>query len=213
MPAEIKFTNFGIPYLVEFANISIRSKKAEKAAKAAKAKTKEKENKPKLPPPPVRCPTCGHVPHHPPRASVDEHGVKAAKAPKPGGLYIRFESNPGTATEKISARRLVKLRSAIEEAVTNAGMLKPSPEETGNPADAQSLVAGNPLRGSDTTKKALFKGTYGQVKQALKEAGLVTVPCSENGFEHSTRLGALFVVNSNGAASDNLELTKLTLWG
>lgn len=173
MPAEIKFTKFGIPYLVEFANVSIRSKKGEKAAKAAKA-AKEAQNKKKLPPPPVRCPTCGHLPTPP----KDE--PKQTKAPRPGGLFIRFESSPGIATQKISSRRLAKLRTAIEDAVTNAGMLKPSPEEAGGSPD---MLDANP-RSRDTSKKALFKGTYGQVKQALKEAGLVATPCSENGFEH-----------------------------
>ncbi|KAI5120842.1 hypothetical protein M0805_007029 [Coniferiporia weirii] len=212
MPAEIKFTKFGIPYVVEFANISIRSKKGEKASAKAAKEEKEKAKKPKLPPPPVRCPTCGHLPNHPPRPA-DEAVKKKTQAPRPGGLYIRFESSPGTATAKISSRRLAKLRSAIEEAVTNAGMLKPSPEETGNQPDMQTLDGSDTLRASDTSKKALFKGTYGQVKQALKEAGLVATPCSETGFEYATRLGALFVVNSNAAEGDGLELTKLTLWG
>lgn len=189
MPAEIKFTKFGIPYIVEFANVSIRSKKGEKAAKAAKA-AKEAQEKKKLPPPPVRCPTCGHLPT-PPKDESKKH----AKAPRPGGLYIRFESSPGTATQKISSRRLAKLRTAIEDAVTNAGMLKPSPEEAGGSPDM--LDASNSHK-RDTSKKALFKGTYGQVKQALKEAGLVATPCSENGFENgSSCLATIFVLDSN----------------
>lgn len=135
--------------------------------------------------------------------------------PRPGGLYIRFASSPGTATQKISSRRLAKLRSAIEEAVTNAGMMKPSPDETGSAADValDDSVRSRDTARKDASKKALFKGTYGQVKQALKAAGLVATPCNENGFENATRLGALFVVNSNGSPKDGLDLTKLTLWG
>lgn len=211
MPSEIKFNNFGIPYLVDFANISIRSKKD----KAAKSKTLPSRNdkfvKPKAPPPLVRCPTCGHVPSH-----AHEEPPKPAKAPSPGGLYIRFATRTDAPTQKISSRRLERLRSAIEDAVTNAGMIKPSPDETG--AEAEMALDSMDTKRSrdssnkkDLSKKALFKGTYGQVKQALKDAGLVTTPCSENGFENATRLGALLVVN--GKATDGLELTKLTLWG
>ena len=188
MPSEIKFNNFGIPYLVEFANISIRSKK-DKKDKAAKSKTLPSRNdkfiKPKVPPPPVRCPTCGHVPTHGP---VHEEPPKPAKAPSPGGLYIRFANSTNAPTQKISSRRLAKLRSAIEDAVTNVGMKKPSPDETGGAEMAldsmESMRSRDSTNKKDTTKKALFKGTYGQVKQALKDAGLVTTPCSENGFEN-----------------------------
>lgn len=181
---------FGIPYIAELANISIRSRKGEKAAKAAKAAKEVQDKKKKLPPPPVRCPTCGHLPTPP-----KDEPVKHAKAPKPGGLYIRFESHPGTATQKISSRRLARLRTAIEDAVTNAGMLKPSPEEAGGSPDMLDTANS---RSRDTSKKALFKGTYGQVKQALKEAGLVATPCSENGFEHGKcYLRALFVRGSS----------------
>ena len=200
MPSEIKFNSFGIPYLVEFANMSLRSKKGDKAAKASKSskglfkeKEKDKSGPPKPPPKnpmlPSRCPTCGHMPTTNLAPPHREHPAKpASKPPRPGGLYIRFASSPGTATAKISSRRLAKLRSAIEDAVTNAGMMKPSPDETGSAAD-MALDTGDTMRSrdtarTDTSKKALFKGTYGQVKQALKEAGLVATPCSENGFEH-----------------------------
>ena len=208
MPSEIKFNNFGIPYIVDFANLSIRSKKGEKATKTSKSSTKEKQLKPpKVPPkvpskvpsnfpaPPTRCPTCGHLPNHPPNHPVDHkpstlkvpEPEKPAKSPKPGGLYIRFESSPGVATAKLSSRHMAKLRSAIEDAVTNVGMLKPAVDETGSTGElalgGDTAKSRNAVR-KDTSKKALFKGTYGQVKEALKDAGLVTIPCSENGFEN-----------------------------
>ena len=94
-----------------------------------------------------------------------------------------------TTSVRPSSRRLAKLRSAIEDAVTNAGMLKPAVDETGSNTGELALGGDtarsrNDAARKDTSKKALFKGTYGQVKDALKEAGLVTIPCSENGFEN-----------------------------
>jgi len=102
----------------------------------------------------------------------------------------------------------------IEEAVMRAGMVRPPDEGTGS-VDSHSTDGSETLRStaSDSSKKALFKGTYGQVKQALKEAGLVAVSCPEEGVEHGTKIGALFVANSGRNASGDLELTKLTLWG
>ncbi|KLO09342.1 hypothetical protein SCHPADRAFT_834136 [Schizopora paradoxa] len=227
MPAEIKFNNLGIPYLVEFANISIRSsslfsKKNKDGKKgAAKKEIKKDDKKKKLPPPPIRCPTCGHLPSHSPRGDDDdEHGAR------PGGLHIRFASasgstlqlTPGAPSQKLSDRRLAKLRWAIATAVTRAGMTTPANED-GNPADSASS-AGSSSDGhssarstaSTASKQSLFKGTYGQVKEALKNAGLVATPCPETGFENATRLGALFVANSK-TTGDGLQLTKLTLWG
>jgi len=61
------------------------------------------------------------------------------------------------------------------------------------------------------TSKSLFRGTYGQVMSALKDAGLMMTPCTEAGLEDATRLGALFVVGPNEYGG--VELTKLTLWG
>lgn len=183
MPAEIKFTNLGIPYLVEFANISIRSSKSAFGKKKVD-KTLDKTKK-KLPPPPVRCPTCGHLPDHPPRP-VDDDEV-SPKGNRPGGLYIRFASRANLPPTRISDRRLVRLRGMIEEAVMRAGMVRPPDEGTGS-IDSHSTDGSETLRStaSDSSKKALFKGTYGQVKQALKEAGLVTTPCPEEGVEHGT---------------------------
>ncbi|KAL5495107.1 hypothetical protein ACEPAI_569 [Sanghuangporus weigelae] len=219
MPSDIKFNSFGIPYLVDFASFSLK-KKGDKLKRSKSTKERPGSEPPKPPPKspstPVRCPTCGHTRSHLAPARHSEPTQKQqSKPPRPGGLYIRFESSSGLATTKLSSRRLAKLRTAIEEAVMNAGMMKPSPDETGSAADValDDTMRSRETARSDTSKKALFKGTYGQVKQALKAAGLVATPCSENGFENATRLGALFVVNSNAAPKDGLELSKLTLWG
>ena len=193
MPSDIKFNSFGIPYLVEFANLSLR-KKGDKLKRSKSNKERPGSEPPKPPPKtpsaPARCPTCGHTRSHlappPPRFSESPAPKQQVKPPRPGGLYIRFESSSGLATTKLSSRRLAKLRTAIEEAVTNAGMMRPSPDETGSAADVtlDDTMRSRETSRSDTSKKALFKGTYGQVKQALKAAGLVATPCSENGFEN-----------------------------
>lgn len=170
MPTEIKFSNFGIPYLVEFANISIRS--------GSRKKNEAAKNK-KLPLPPVRCPTCGHLPQQPQPA---EDGVIT----HPGGLYIRHGSDSSVATRKISERRLVRLRTTIEEAVTKAGMVRPSSDDSNASVDSHSSAETAHSTSTDSSKKALFRGTYGQVKQAFKDAGLTSTPCAENGFENGT---------------------------
>ena len=181
MPAEIKFSNLGIPYLVEFANISIRSPASVFKKNAKKAAKK------RLPPPPVRCPTCGHLPTPPPPA-LDDVEADVGCGTRPGGLYISFASTQarGLPPTKLSDRRLAKLRWAIAEAVTQAGMTTPASEEVVNPMDAASVDGSETVQSSvsSTTKQSLFKGTYGQVKEALRKAGLSTSPCAETGFEN-----------------------------
>lgn len=201
MPSEIKFTNFGIPYLVEFANISIRTPSLRnKNKKQALEKQKVKENKPKLPPPPVRCPTCGHLPpeSHPP--VVEKAKLKEKELPpRPGGLYIRFKSrseDPNAPPKKISERRLIRLRMAISTAVTNAGMTTPTSADLNSPGESpETLTVSSPVKPSSTRNRELYKGTYGQVKEALREAGLIASPCDENGFENGKRFRKFFTAH------------------
>lgn len=126
-------------------------------------------------------------------------------------------TTPGAPAQKLSDRRLARLRWAIATAVTRAGMTTPATEDS-NPMDAASSAGSSDGHGSarstasTASKQSLFKGTYGQVKEALKNAGLIATPCPETGFENATRLGALFVANSK-TSGDGLQLTKLTLWG
>jgi hypothetical protein len=92
--------------------------------------------------------------------------------------------------------------------VKDAGMESPAAAEKENPMDFQDSSA-SPQR--KKTSKSLFRGTYGQVMSALKDAGLITTPCKEGGIDSATRLGALFVSTSNEDGS--VEFNKLTLWG
>jgi hypothetical protein len=79
----------------------------------------------------------------------------------------------------------VRLRWTIANAVQKAGMTSPSPAELTVP-DGSSLGTGTTKSTPtySTKSRQLYKGTYGQVKQALQDAGLVTSPCDENGFEN-----------------------------
>ncbi|TDL28093.1 hypothetical protein BD410DRAFT_782053 [Rickenella mellea] len=201
MPGEVKFTPWGIPYLVEFANVSIRS---------SSSKSSLKEKVKQVLKTPTRCPTCGHHAKN----SLKIHQARREKASAidtshhPGGLYIQLPHPSEKASlppRKISEKRLARLRWTIADAVKRAGM-------SSSPASENlHLVAGDANMPTKTSiPPALFKGTYGQVKDALRDAGLTATPCSELGFEHATQIGTLFVSNSKGGG---VELTKLTLWG
>ncbi|THH21202.1 hypothetical protein EW146_g291 [Bondarzewia mesenterica] len=144
---------------------------------------------------------------HPEGKSVTEGLSKRA-----GGLYIRFPNPSETETRTLTASssssscprsqhlgvgsevlpttktpegKLRRLSRTIADAVVAAGM------DTPGSASA---------RGGDEEKarpgmgeRALFRGTYGQVRAAFRAAGLVTMPCQESGFAQ----GAVSVLVSN----------------
>jgi hypothetical protein len=58
-------------------------------------------------------------------------------------------------------------------------MESPTATDKQNPLDSKD--ASVPTQ--QNTSKSLFRGTYGQVMSALKDAGLMTTPCTEAGFE------------------------------
>lgn len=66
-------------------------------------------------------------------------------------------------------------------AVKDAGMESPDTEKR-NPMDQDA-----PSLPQEKSSKSLFRGTYGQVMSALKDAGLMTTPCAEAGFENGMR--------------------------
>ena len=121
-----------------------------------------------------------------------------------GGLYIQFPTPstssdiPSEATlppsvepategmsqvdfEKASRLRLHRLSRAISKAVLAAGMEAP-PKQTKkfDAEEGASSKTGDarPVKG----RQGLFKGTYGQVRDAFRAAGLVTAPCGEDGL-------------------------------
>jgi len=206
MPGQVKFTAYGVPYVEEFSNITI--------APAADAPITGSKLS--------RCPTCG------------THSKHESTSSSGGGIFIqiprRRHSTTGypsmPPTRKLSEGRLLRLKHAIADAVTNAGMSTPPPgEELKEEAALQTsrflgkfrplLRRGSTSSSTSTASKSastsLYRGTYGQVMNALNSAGLVTTPCPSSGFEQATRLGALFVAKTNDDGAVRFE--KLTLWG
>ena len=119
-----------------------------------------------------------------------------------GGLYIQFPTSPTTSdiptgapslpsiepeTEEISVDfekatrlRLCRLSRAISKAVLAAGMeAPPKPAKKFDTEECASSKAGDarPVK----CRQGLFKGTYSQVRNAFRDAGLVTTPCGEDG--------------------------------
>lgn len=133
-----------------------------------------------------------------------------------GGLYVQFIDSASTSapmsslppsslqsegtTEaprksavKISRTRLQRLSRTIAEAVLAAGMDTPS-KVVRRQGDAEiAAVDREQSRGKgDGGEKALFRGTYGQVRAAFRAAGLVTTPCQEQGPADGTSLQFIF---------------------
>ncbi|KZT72866.1 hypothetical protein DAEQUDRAFT_663600 [Daedalea quercina L-15889] len=219
MAPEIKFTAFGIPYVVEFKNVSFRVRSRSHS------------------PPPrntiidrdSRCFSFILVDRPP---SIDDTAsiasIETASSQTlayPGedegegeGLFIQFATQRQGMHQKLSNMRLWRLKQRIAKAVLAAGMDASPGTEKLDPMDVPTLsrMSYGSIRSDDSSPApdgspgALFRGTYGQVMTALQAAGLVATPCKESGFDQATRLGALFVANHKD--NSKLEFTKLTLW-
>jgi len=112
--------------------------------------------------------------------------------------------------EKTRRLRLCRLSRAISKAVLAAGMEAPSkPAKKFDTEEHASSKTGD----ARTVKvhQGLFKGTYSQVRNAFRAAGLVTTPCGEDGIPNATRLGALFIANADGRGV--IVFTKVVMWG
>jgi hypothetical protein len=174
-----------------------------------------------------------------------------------GGLYIQFPTPSTTSDvsagapslasiepetggtsqddfEKTRRFRLCRLSRAISKAVLAAGMEAPSkPARKFNTEECASSETGDAR--SVKVRQGLFKGTYSQVRNAFRAAGLVTTPCGEDGipdgmllpicnrpilithligifgYFSATRLGALFIANPDGRGG--IVFTKVVMWG
>lgn len=137
---------------------------------------------------------------HPAPVAPSEDGLSL----RTGGLYIQFPTPPTTSDvptgapslhsiepeiegtsqvdfEKTRRLRLYRLSRAISKAVLAAGMEAPSkPAKKFDTEECASTKTGD----ASTVKgrQGLFKGTYSQVRNAFRAAGLVTTPCGEDGI-------------------------------
>jgi len=218
MAPEVKFTAWGIPYLVEFKNVAFRARQRSRS--------------------PPRVPTIARdsrcfsfiLVDRPPSfddtasiASVETASSETLAYPgddtgEGEGLFIQFATQRRGMHQKLSNTRLWRLKQRIAKAVLAAGMDASPGTEKMDPMDVPTLsrMSYGSIRSDDSSPMpdgspgALFSGTYGQVMVALQAAGLVTTPCKESGFDEATRLGALFVANHT--LDSKVEFTKLTLW-
>lgn len=217
MSPEIKFTSFGIPYLVEFANVTFRRKK--------RASMRPKSNQTVY--------SSAQFSDSDWTLATLSSDTLAYPVPDKNetegqGLYIRLASQTPspTRTGPLSASRALRLKHRIARAVVSAGM-----DYAPDAAAAEPLDGALRARGAlpPVPVSSLYRGTYGQVMAAFAAAGLTTSVCDESGFPDgacaalpregaadvclrfaATRLGAMFVVNAT--ASGAVEFTKITLY-
>ncbi|KAF8560106.1 hypothetical protein OG21DRAFT_1479946 [Imleria badia] len=236
MTREIKFTSFGIPYILEFENVSCVPEPPRYASPSPSSSTSSFCYI-DSPPPQRRLPSFSlrspsslfkRKPAPTPPTSSSRTSNNSAPelwcansestkplplppqsdVPETHGIFIR--SPPESSHPQRSRKeKLVHLQQTISVAVLDAGMSR-SPGSTTRPEKHSN---GNAVHGGRgyKTPDALFCGTYGQLMAALEGAGLSATPCAGENVSGYTRLGALFVARSDGASG--LQLRKITLWG
>lgn len=177
MAPELRFNSYGIPYLVEFANVSFRSLTRSRSD----ASSKSGLNPSSLSSVMASTSALSHRPSSMTLRCMDEHDGQ--------GLYIQYGPQPSDGPRKLSPSRVARLKRRIATAVVAAGMDSSPATEISNPMD--SISTGRASRFSIQTQElvpqqtagSLFQGTYGQVMSALNARGLTTVPCKESGFD------------------------------
>ncbi|KAI1793123.1 hypothetical protein LXA43DRAFT_886287 [Ganoderma leucocontextum] len=157
-------------------------------------------------------------------SEIDTRGRTGDGEPEGKGLLIRFASQLAQPPHTLSENRLARLKYRIAKAVMAAGMHAASSPEFAATDEGDEYSQGATPRESyasigsiysEEVEEAglpgsLFRGTYGQVMNALQGAGLIASPCKESGVQYATCLGALFVAHQN--ASGGVDFTRLTLW-
>ncbi|KAF7794848.1 hypothetical protein EIP86_005990 [Pleurotus ostreatoroseus] len=216
MPPQVKFNSFGIPFVVEFANVTFR-------------RAKRRSDVPP-PPPPKDYPSrisyqrlsvaSDWVVVSPPpttpavwAASSSTMSVASSATLYPTlepqqvegkALYIRFASEGPNAPmpgPPLSAPRIEQLKRRLARAVLAAGMTQ---------SPSTQLTKAGPVIETDNAhgRGSLFRGTYGQVEEAIIAAGLTARRCDES--LPATRLGVMFVMQPNKYGE--IELVRVTLF-
>lgn len=202
MTREIKFTSFGIPYILEFENVSFVPERPPSPEPRHSLYTTPSSSSSSFcyidsPPPPSRFPSFSlpsasslfkrkNTQHSPPRHTIPSRTSDTSEGTKPlpppprtgvsetHGIYIQFPAERSH-PQMSRKERLVHLQQTISMAVLDAGMSR-SPGNTSTRSEEHSN--GNAIRGSrgHRTPDALFCGTYGQLVAALEGAGLSATP-------------------------------------
>ncbi|OBZ79952.1 hypothetical protein A0H81_01557 [Grifola frondosa] len=209
MTPEIKFTAFGIPYLVEFANVTFRSRSRlrelrddTKSSTTFSAKLSTTSLIFGRRPSTSSSVRSASTETHATLATASSETLPCSDEKEDLGLYIQFASHDSACPpRKLSDSRLARLKYKIARAVTAAGMDSSPSTERSDPMGYLAVNRGSfgSIQSVDIAQhgvpNSLFRGTYGQVMAALKSAGLTATPCKVSGVEDATRLGALFVAN------------------
>ncbi|KAN0100382.1 hypothetical protein V8E55_000366 [Tylopilus felleus] len=223
MTREIKFTSFGLPYVLEFENVSVVPSTDLRPPSPASSSSSfcyidSPPSRPRLPSLSFLSPSSifkrKHAPTKTAHNSTESECAKplppppAPDASEAHGICIRFPAE-SSHPQRSRKERLVHLQKTISVAVLDAGMRR-SPANANRSENNSNGHAVHASRGY-RTPDALFCGTYGQLMAALEGAGLSATPCTGENLPGYTRLGALFVARNDGASG--VQLRKITLWG
>jgi hypothetical protein len=181
MAPEIKFSSFGIPYLVEFANVTFRRKKRNSIRPGRKSIYS----------------TATFSDSDWTFASISSETLAypvVGKAETEGqGLYIRFASHAAVYPARpLSPTRAMQLKYRIADAIVKAGMDYASTATDASDLDYAALKEQGEL--PPVPVSSLYSGTYGQVMEAFESAGLIASVCDESGFSNGDTVYSLLQV-------------------
>ncbi|KAI0348289.1 hypothetical protein BDW22DRAFT_75735 [Trametopsis cervina] len=206
MAPEIRFTSFGIPYLVEFANVTFRRRHRKSRQPQSTVYAHSNDSDWSF----ASFPSDKNDAYAVHETDSESESEEETSGPEGEGLWIRFASQVQVPTPyafPLSESRLTRLKYRIAKAVVAAGMESSPNMEAPDPFN-HALKKHDVL--PSVPVSSFYRGTYGQVMEAIQSAGLVVSQCEESGFSGATFLGALFV--GRQTSSGGVELMKLSLW-
>lgn len=185
MTPEIKFTSFGIPYLVEFANVRFRSVLKRRHAMPNPIRNRSNSSS-----------SSGSASSDSTASSslITASSETLASVYDDGGdgngLFIQFATHQFGPRQVLSESRLTRMKYLIAHAAVAAGMTAPSSIDKSDPVDRamRRLSRRFEAQSHDNQQQApstssFYRGTYGQLMAALQSAGLITTPCKASGIE------------------------------
>ena len=176
MSPEIKFSSWGIPYIVEFANVKFRRKLMHKRRSLCPPPVPPKDTR-YLYTLPVSNDSDWTFASSSSETLNEQYPVVGKEESEGRVLYIRFASEGLTAIPgpALSSRRLHTLGRRIAGALVAVGMVPSPASERINSDGSITKRASMPAHAG-----SLYSGTYGQVITALNSAGLTSTLCDED---------------------------------